>query len=221
MVTIHNCDGKLVAYSLSTSAYSVKSHPRNIKRPLQAPPDGSEDAGNSGSQSRRASSALATTSNTSIAGNHAFHSSSSAAGSSNQQQSGGSANTGGPPIVEHAVDRSGGAPTPTVDPFQSLLQVPYDLSWLNPIEGSQPMPTLDEAVPASCNWRGGIVISLFVNNLPRDGPIYARFGHTVVKTVGVPCSMQFNEVCLSLELGSEDPRCAGMQGPSSTRPMRS
>ena len=210
MVTIHDCDGKLVAYGLSKSAYSVKSHPRSIKRSSQAALDdpeyvgdsrskrrraSSEDAGNSRSKRRRASSALATTSTTSIAGNHALSSSSSAAGSTNQQLFGGSAYTGGPAIVEHAVDQSGGAPIPIVDPLiQSLLQGSYGHSSLNPFEGSQPMPTLDEALPASCSWRGGIIISLFVTNVPQDGPIYARFGHTVVKTVGVPCSMQFNEV---------------------------
>ena len=82
------------------------------------------------------------------------------------------------------------------------------------------MPTLDEVVPASCSWRGGIVISLFVNNLPQDGPIYARFGHIVVKTVGVQRSVQFNQVCLLPKTGSEDPPCAGMHGSGGARPMR-
>ena len=219
MVTIHDCDGRLVAYSLSTSAYSVKSHPRNIKRSLQASIDDSEDAGNSRPKRRRANSAVATTSTSSTARNHAVPSDSSAAGGSTQQQSGGSVNIGGPPIVEPAVDRSGG--TPIVDPrVPSLLQEPRTLSSFNPIEAPQPMPTLDEAVPASCSWRGGVAISLFVNNLPQDGPIYARFGHIVVKTVGLQGSMQFTEVCLLPEPGSEDPPCTGMQGPGSTRPMR-
>ena len=195
MVTVHDCDGKLVAYSLSTFAYSVKSHPRNIKRTLQASLDDSEDAGNSRTKRRRANSVLAATSTTSIAENHAAPEISSASASSNQQQFGGSANTGGPPMVEPAADQSRGAPIPMVDP--SLLQ---DLFSLNTAEGPQPMPTLDEAVPASCSWRGGIVISLFVNNLPQDGPIYARFGGTVVKTVGVQLSIYFNEARLSLEL---------------------
>jgi hypothetical protein len=79
------------------------------------------------------------------------------------------------------------------------------------------MPTLDEAVPRSCSWRGGIDVSLFVNNLPQDGPIYARFGDTVVKTVGVPCNSMTFAYCLNSEL--EDPPCAGMQGPGSDRPM--
>ena len=222
MVTIHDCDGKLVAYSLSTSAYSIKSHPRNIKRPLQASTEDSEDTGNPRSKRRRANSALASTSSSSTAGNRALPSNSSVTGSSNQQQSGGSSNTGGPPIVEPVVDRSGGTPVPIVDPrLQSLLQGACNLLSLSPIEGYQPMPTLDEAIPASCSWRGGIVISLFVNNLPQDGPIYARFGHIVVKTVSVQCLMQFNEARLSRELGSEDPPCAGMQGPGGARPMRS
>jgi hypothetical protein len=192
MVTVHDCDGKLVAYSLSTSAYNVKSHPRNIKRSLQASHDDSEDAENSRTKRRRANSALATTSTTSNAGNYALPESSSAAASTSQQHFGGPVNTGGgPPMVEPAVDRSrGAAPIPIADPrLQSLLQDPGGPLSLNTTEGSQPMPTLDEAVPASCSWRGGIVISLFVNNLPQDGPIYARFGDTVVKTVGVQCSM--------------------------------
>ena len=220
MVTIHDYDGRLVAYSLSTSAYSVKSHPRSIKRSLQASLDDSEDTGNSRPKRRRANSALATTSTSSTASNHAPPSNSSAAGGSNQQQFSGSANIGGPPIVEPAVDRSGGTPILLVDPrVQSLLQEPRGLLSLNPVEAPQPMPTLDEAVPASCSWRGGIAISLFVNNLPQEGPIYARFGHIVVKTVGLQGSMQFNEGCLLLELGSEDPPCTGMQGPGSAGPM--
>ena len=93
-----------------------------------------------------------------------------------------------------------------VDPhLQSLLQDPRGLLSLNTTEGPQPMPTLDEAVPASCSWRGGIVISLFVNNLPQDGPIYARFGDTVVKTVGFQLSIYFNEARLSLELRTGRP----------------
>ena len=190
MATIHDCDGRLVAYSLSTSAYSVRSHPRNIKRSLQASLEDSEDAGNSKSKRRRADSALTTTSTGSTAGNHALPPHFSAAGGSNQQQFHSPANTGGPPIVEPTVDRSGGRPIPTVDPrLQSLLQEPRGLLSLNLIEGSQSTPTLDEVLPASCSWRGGIIISLFVNNLPQDGPIYARFGHIVVKTVSVQCSM--------------------------------
>src|SRR5258706_12833668 len=103
MVTIHDCNGKLVAYSLSTSAYSVKSHPRNIKRPLQASLDDSEDAGNSRPKRRRGNSARATTSTSLTARNHALPSNSSAAGGSNQQEVGGSANTGGHPIENPAV----------------------------------------------------------------------------------------------------------------------
>ena len=221
MVTIHDCDGKLVAYSLSTSAYSIKSHPRNIKRSLQDSTDDPEDTGNSRSKRRRANSALATTSTSSSVGNRALPSNSSAAGGSNQQQFSGSANPYGLPIAEPAVDRPGETTIPIGDPrLQSVLQEARRLLSLNPIEGSQPMPTLDEAVPASCSWRGGIVISLLVNSLPQDGPIYARFGHIVVKTVGVQCSMQFNELCLSLEPGSENPPRVGMQGPSGARPMR-
>ena len=187
MVTVHDCDGKLVAYSLSTSAYSVKSHPRNTKRSLQASLDDSEDAGSSRTKRRRGNPALATTSTTSNPVNHALPESSSAVASSNQQQFGGSPNIGGPPIVEPTIERPREpAPIPIVDPrSQSFLQDLSGLLSLNTTEGSQPMPTLDEAVPASCSWRGGIVISLFVNNLPQDGPIYARFGETVVKTVGV------------------------------------
>ena len=222
MVTIHDCDGKLVAYNLSTSAYSIKSHPRSIKRSLQASTDDPEDTGNSRSKRRRGNSALASTSTISTVGNRAPPPNSSVAGGSNQQQLGSSANTGGPPIVEPVVDRPGEATIPMDDPrLQSVLQEARRLLSLSPIEGPQPLPTLDEAVPASCSWRGGIVISLLVHNLPQDGPVYARFGHIVVKTVGVQCSIQFNEVCLSLEPGSEDPPHAGMQGPSGDRPMRS
>lgn len=46
------------------------------------------------------------------------------------------------------------------------------------------MPTLLEVVPPSCSWHDEIVVSLFVHNLPQDGPIYARFGGSVVATVG-------------------------------------
>ena len=192
MVTIHDCNGKLVAYSLSTSAYSVKSHPRNIKRSFQASTDDPEVTENPRSKRRRLNSALATTATTSTtAGNHTLPSNTPAVGGSNQQQFGGSSNTGGPPIVEPAVDRSGGTPIPIVEPrLQPPLQEPHALLSLNPIEGFQPMPTLDEAVPASCSWRGGIVIALLVHNLPQDGPIYARFGYIVVKTVSVQCSIQ-------------------------------
>ena len=186
MATIHDCDGKLVAYSLSAFAYSVKSHPRIIKRSLQASTDDTEDTGNSRFKRRRADFALVTTSTTSTAENRALPSSSSAAGSSNQQQFGRPTNTDGPPIIEPAVDRSRGTPKPIADPrLQSLLHEPRGPPSLHLIEASQPMPTLDEAVPSSCNWRGGIAVSLFVNDLPQDGPVYARFGGTVVSTVGV------------------------------------
>ena len=211
---------------MSTSAYAVKSHPRNIKRSFQAStddPDDPDDTGNPRSKRRRTiNSALATTATTSSnAGNRALPSNSSAAGGSNQQQFGGSSNTGGPPIVEPAVDQSGGTPIPTVDPrLQPPLQEPHALLSLNPIGWHQPMPTLDEAVPASCSWRGGIVIALLVNNLPPDGPIYARFGHNVVKTVGVQCSMKFNEVRLSLEQHRKSFNVLGCEVPAAEGPCK-
>jgi hypothetical protein len=116
----------------------------------------------------------------------------------------GSANTGGPPAIELAIDGLGGTLIPIVDPqLQSLLHEPYGFLSLNPTEGYHPMPTLDEAVPPSCNWRGGILISLFVTNLPQGGPIYARFGEKVVKTVSVQCSsLRFAH---RSNPGSEDP----------------
>jgi len=219
VATIHDCDGRLVTYSLSAFAYSVKSHPRNIKRPLQASTDDSEDAGGSRFKRRRAGSTLVTTSTTSTAGNHASPPNTSAAGASNQQQFGRSVNTGGPPIVAPTVDRSIGTPKPIVDPrSQSFLHETRGLSSLDPNEGSQPIPTLDEVVPPSCNWRGGIAVSLFVNNLPQDGPIYARFGGIVVRTVGVPYnSLRF---AYRPNSGSEDPPCAGMHGPIGARSGR-
>lgn len=217
MATIHDCDGTLVAYSLSSFAYSVKSHPRNTKRSLQASTNDSEDTGNPKSKRRRANSALAATFTTSISGNHTLPSNSSAAGSSNLHQFGGAANTDSPPIVGPAVDRSRGAPIPIVDPrLQFLPHEPRGLSSLNPSEGSQSMPTLDEAIPSSCNWRGGTTVSLFVNNLPQDGPIYARFGDTVVNTV----SVQYNPLRFTHRPNpvSENPPCVDMQGPASARP---
>jgi len=79
------------------------------------------------------------------------------------------------------------------------------------------MPTLDEAVPASCSSRGSIVVSLFVNNLPPGGPIYARFKDIVVKTVGV----ESNSVRFAYRpnTGPEDPPCVDMQGSVGTGPM--
>jgi len=96
----------------------------------------------------------------------------------------------------------------------SLLREPCGVY---PAEEDQPMPTLDEAVPPSCCWHGGIVLSLFVNNLPQDGPIYARFGYHVVKTVRVHTNP--SKVAHRSNPGSEGPWCAGMQGPGSGRPM--
>jgi len=78
------------------------------------------------------------------------------------------------------------------------------------------MPTLYEVVPASHSRRGGIV-SLFVSNLPPDGPIYARFKDIVVKTVGVECnSLRF---AYRPNSGPEDPPCIDMQGSVGTGPM--
>ena len=183
MATIHDCDGNLVAYSLSGFAYSVKSHPRNSKQGLQTSTDSPEDTGNARSKRRRANSAHVPTCTTSISGHP---SNPSAAGSSNQQQFGGSANTGSPPRVEPAVDRSRGASILTVDPrLQSLAHGPYSFLSTNATQAYQPIPTLFDVVPPSCTWHSGTVVSLFVNNLPQDGPIYARFGGTVVNTVGV------------------------------------
>ena len=184
MATIHDCHGKLVAYSLSASAYSIKAHPRNTRRPVRASADDSESTEHS-----RPTRRIVAASSTSIAGYHALPSSTSAVDSSDRQQFGESVNTGGPPVVDRAVNRSVETRTPIVDPpVQSLVHNPHNLLSSNPTEGYQPMPTLDEAVPSSCNWRGGIFIALFVSNLPSDESIYARFGPTVVKTV----SFQYN-----------------------------
>ena len=79
------------------------------------------------------------------------------------------------------------------------------------------MPTLVEVVPPSCKWHDGIIVSLFVNNLPQDGPIYARFGGAVVDTVGVQYdSLRFTHRSNSV---SENPPCADMQGPAGAMPM--
>ena len=199
MATIHDYDGELVAYSLSASAYTPKAHPRNTKRSVRASPYDSEGTEHSGQRRR-----IVTASSTSIAGNHALPSSSSAADSADRQQPGEPANTSGPPVVEPAVNRSVGMLTPMVDlRLQSTVHDPHNLLSSNPTEGYQPMPTLDEAVPSNCTWRGGIFISLFVSNLPPDGPLYARFGLTVVKTVRVQCNSL--RVADRLDIGSEDP----------------
>ena len=79
------------------------------------------------------------------------------------------------------------------------------------------MPILVEVVPPSCIWRGGMAVSLFVNNLPQDGPIYVSFGGTIVDTVGVQYgSLRSTHRSKSV---SEDPRCADMQGPTRAMPM--
>ena len=208
VATIHNCDGILIAYSLSASAYAIKSHSRNIK-PLQP-------LTHSRVHRRWANSALDATSFTTTTRDHALPSSSSATGSSGPHQSGETASTGGPPAAEQAVDRLGAMLMPIVGPqLQSLLHEQRLSS--NPTEGSQLMPTLDEAVPPSCSYRGNIVVSLFVNNLPPHEPIYARFGETVVKTVCVQCSsLRF---AYRSNSGSEDPPCVDMQGSAGARPM--
>jgi len=105
-----------------------------------------------------------------------------------------------------------------IDPqLQPLPHEPYDTLPLKLTEGDQPVPTLDEAVPPSCSWRGGIYISLFVNNLPHDGRVYARFGLNVVKTVRVQCTA--SRVAHRSSSGSEEPACSGMQGSASNRAM--
>ena len=185
MATIHDCDGNLVAYSLSAFAYSVKSHPRNSKRALRASTDDSEDTGNSRSKRRRPNPALITTSTTSTSGNYALPSNSFTTGSSNQQQSGGSANTGRPPTVYPAVGPSRGVPIPMLDQqLRYLAHGTCSILSSKPTEAYQPIPTLFDVIPPSCTWDTGSDVSLFVNNLPQDGPIYARFGGIVVATVG-------------------------------------
>ena len=173
VATIHNCDGMLIAYSLSASAYAIKSHTRNTK-PLQP-------LTHSRVHRRWANSALDATSFATITRDRALPSGSTETGSSGPQQSGEPASTGGAPAAEHAADRLGVTLTPVVGPqLQSLLYEQRLSS--NPTGGSQQMPILDKAVPASCSCRGSIVVSLFVNNLPPGGPIYARFKDIVVKT---------------------------------------
>lgn len=185
MATIHDCDGNLVAYSLSAFAYSVKSHPRNSKRALRASANDSEDTGNSRSKRRRPNPALITTSTTSTSGNYALPSNSFTTGSSNQQQSGGSANTGRPPTVYPAVGPSRGVPIPMLDQqLRYLAHGTCSILSSKPTEAYQPIPTLFDVIPPSCTWDTGSDVSLFVNNLPQDGPIYARFGGIVVATVG-------------------------------------
>ena len=65
-------------------------------------------------------------------------------------------------------------------PVQGPLQG-HEHAHVNTTSGS--IPILEEVIPASCNWRGGIYVSLLINNLPPDGPVYARFGCIVVPTV--------------------------------------
>ena len=209
VATLHDSGGQLVAYCLSASAYSVKSHPRNTKR--QASADEPENTEQSRSKRRRTD--LTTR-------NHILPSNFLAAVSPEQQHPSDYMNTGGHSVVEPAVSRSVETQIPMIDPqLQSLLHEQSDFMSLNPLERYQQMPTLDEAVPASCNWRGGIFISLYVSNLPPDGPLYARFGYIVVKTVRV----QFNilRVAHRSHLGSEDLPYTVMQGPGGRRSLRS
>ena len=214
VATLHDCGGQLVAYGLSGSAYSVKSHPCNNKRSLQASTDDFDGAENLRTKRRR----IVTASSTSIARNHTLPSSSSAARSSKQHQSCDSANTNGHPVVEPTANRAEGVPRPMINPqLQPLPHEPFGTIYLNPNEGYQPMPTLDEVVPPSCIWRGGIPVSLFVSNLPQDGQLYARFGYVVVKTVRVQSNSL--RVAHRSHSGSEDPSCTGLQGPGSSRPM--
>lgn len=178
MATVHDRDGKLVAYGLSASAYIVTSRPRNTN-PLQA-------SAHSRTKQRRANLALDNASPIPVTRNRALLSRFSAVDSLGQQQFGESASTGRLPVVELAVDLSGGAPVPIVDPrSQYLPQELHDFLSLNPTDGYQPIPTLLAALPPSCTWRGGIVTSLLVSGLPPDGPIYARFGDNVVETVRI------------------------------------
>ena len=215
VATLHDCGGQLVAYGMSASAYSIKSHARGTKRSRQASTDDAEDTEHPRTKRR----GIVAVSSTSIPRNHTHPSNSSAAGSSGQHQSGDSANTGGLPVVELTANRSEEVPQPMIDPQSHLLpHEPYGIVYLNPTEGYQPMPTLDEVVPQSCSWRGGIFVSLFVSNLPPDGHIYARFGYTVVKTVRVQSDLL--RVPHRSHLGSEDPSCTGLQGPGNRRPMR-
>jgi hypothetical protein len=201
VVTLHDCGGKLVAYGLSASAYSVKSHPKR--------PHDSEDIGHTGKKRRR----IVTTS---IARRYAPLS--SAGGSSDPQQSGDPANTGVLPVVEPTVDRPGGVLRPMIDPhLQPLPHEPCPLLRLNHNEAHQLVPTLDEVLPPSCSWRGGIFITLFVSNLPQNGIIYARFGYIVVRTVRV--QRNSSRVTHRSNSGSEDPPCVGMQGPCGVGPM--
>lgn len=205
---------------------SLSVHPpRNTERPLQASTDESEDTEHSTTKRRRVVGTSITpvgtrnTPSTSTTRNHALPSSSSAAVSSDQQQSESSANTGGHSVVEPAVSQSVERQIPMIDPrLQSLLRGPSGLTSLTR-EWYHPMPTLDEAVPASCSWRGGIFVSLYVSDLPQDAPLYARFGYNVVRTVCV----RFNplRVAHRSHPGSEDPPYIGMQGPGGRGPMRS
>ena len=89
VATIHDSDGKLVTYNLSSSAYSVKSHPRNSKRSLQA---------STRSRMKRRSTINAAHL-TSVTGSRTLPSNSFAASSSGSQQFGRAPNTGGLPAV--------------------------------------------------------------------------------------------------------------------------
>ena len=160
MATIHDCDGRLVTYCLSAFAYSVKSHPSNSKRSLQA----------SIRSRMRWRSALTP--------NHVLPSSPLAAGSSGPPES----NTVGLAVRTRRQPLRGTLILMVDPPLQPLVHGPYGLPLLSP---PQPTPMLVEVVPSSSTPPGGITVSLFVNNLPQDGPIYARFGSTVVDTVGV------------------------------------
>lgn len=72
------------------------------------------------------------------------------------------------------------APPMPLLPAQGPLQG-HEHTPVNPT--SEPTPTLTEAIAASCNWRGGIYVSLLIDNVPPDGLIFARFGAIVVPTV--------------------------------------
>ena len=48
---------------------------------------------------------------------------------------------------------------------------------------SESSPILTEVIPASCNWRGGISVSLVIDNLPPGGSIFVKFGCVAVPTV--------------------------------------
>lgn len=173
---------RVVAYGQSNSSYGLKAHPRGngSKRKRTAPDPGQEISEQAAERPRKKprhadhttvgagdvpSIMTARNSNTSH---------SPAAGSSLRPEPHQNV-TSGPPQADTAHT--------TANP-----STPFPLQWppetsLHTNAISEPPPTLTEVVPSNYNWRGGIRVSLYIDNLPSGGSVYARFGSVVVSTV--------------------------------------